>query len=446
MSGMVKSVTQIVNDGWVNLLASMGMGKDRASNTKYGTAIPKLHDQELRDLYINNGFARKITDIYPHEMTREWIHIENDADNKMLVKLDDLDAEKIFCDALTWATLFGGSVIVMGIDDGGLLDMPLREDSIRSVDFLRVYDRHQISWTTLDVNNNPESLMFGKPEYFNIQPYSGGTQFRVHTSRILMFDGAGVPELDRAKNDGWGYSFLQAIYNDLKDYGIIKASSVSIVMDFVQTILQIDNLSQLIGSGQEDLVKKRLELLDLSRSVMNTIILDAGENYTKQSSSVAGLADLIIQFGIALSGVTGIPFTKLFGQAPAGMNATGESDMRNFYDEVKTKQKRNMLVPLNRLIYLIGISKNGPYSGKAPSDLTVQFNPLWQMTDQQEADWKDKISQTDERYIRNGVLGPEEVALCRFGDGFNPDTEIDLKNRLLPEPEPEMNNEQPEKQ
>jgi phage-related protein (TIGR01555 family) len=445
MSGKEKTIAKIVTDGWVNLLAGMGLGKDRASNTKFGLKIPTIHDSELRQLYINNGFARKIVDIYPHEMTREWIHVENDADNKILVKLDDLDAEKIFCDALTWAALFGGSVIVMGIDDSGLLDTPLREDSIRSVDFLRVYDRHQISWTLLDVNNDPQSAMFGKPEYFNIQPYSGGSQFRVHASRILMFDGVSVPELERAQNEGWGYSFLQAIYTDLKDYGIIKASSVSIVMDFVQTILQIENLTDLIGNGHEDLVKKRLDLIDMTRSVMNTILLDADENYTKQSSSVAGLSDLIIQFGIALAGVTGIPFTKLFGQAPAGMNATGESDMRNFYDEVKTKQKRVLLTPLNRLIYLIGISKNGPYSGKAPTDLTIQFNPLWQMTDQQEADWKYKIAQTDEVYVRNGILGPEEVAISRFGDGFNPDTEIDLNNRILPEPEPEITNEKPEK-
>lgn len=243
-----------------------------------------------------------------------------------------------------------------------------------------------------------------------------------------------MPERSRTQNNGWGDSALQAVYEELRDYGIIKASSVNIVQDFVQTILSIDNLTSLLAAPDGDaLVKKRLDLLDLSRSVMNTILLDSGESYTKQSSTVTGLDSLIGQFALALSAVTGIPVTKLFGQAPAGLNATGESDIRNFYDEIKSQQEDVLLPMLTRLHTLIMLSRDDAYKGKINADAKIVFNPLWQMTDQQEADWKYKIAQTDELYIKNAVLSPEEVAIARFANGFSSDMEIDLTQRPKPE-------------
>lgn len=434
---------QLREDGWLNLLAGMGGGKDRRTNTTH-KAGPYLGEAELESLYRFSGFAKKVVDIPAYEMTREWIAIENDDDNAGLQKLAELDAKNIFRDVIKWGNLFGGALVIMGIDDGGDLETPLNESGIRDVSFLRVYDRFQISWTSSDINGNPESRLYGLPEFYTVNAYSTGNSFRVHASRVLRHNGSDVPERSRVKNQGWGDSVLQAVYEELRDYGIIKASSVSIVQDFVQTILQIENLTQLLSQeGGDALVKKRLDLIDLSRSVMNTILLDAGEQYTKQASTVTGLDALIGQFALALSAVTGIPVTKLFGQAPAGLNATGESDIRNFYDEMKSQQEDVLLPMLEQLFYLIQISKDGPYKGKVNPEAAIVFNPLWQMDDKQEAEWKKTIAQTDEIYIKNGVLAPEEIAVSRFANGFSSEIEIDISQRKEPETEPEN---EPEKQ
>jgi len=435
ISGAIERV-----DGWLNLFSSMGGGKDRTTNTKH-SAGALLTQGDLEILYRDNGFAKKIIDLPAYEMTREWIQIENDTENYGLQKLGKLKAKTTFRDFVKWGNLFGGSIIVMGIDDGGDLESPLNEDGIRSVEFLRVYDRFQVHWATADVNQNPESPYYGEPEFYTVQSYTTGTQFRVHTSRVLRYDGSDVPEKSRAQNNGWGDSVLQALYDELREYGIVKSSVVSIVQDFVQTLLQIEGLTDLISSGKEDIVKKRMDIIDMSRSVNNTILLDKDENFTKSASTVTGLDQLMNQFSLALSGVTGIPLTKLFGQAPAGLNATGESDIRNFYDEIKSKQEEILLPNIERLFYLIQLAKKGDYKGKVNEEAVVSFNPLWQMTDQQEADWKYKIAQTDELYIKNGVLAPEEVAVCRFDGSYSADTVIDMENRDIKPDEDEPTEE-----
>lgn len=417
-------------DGWTNLLSSLGGGKDKTTNTTHGTG-QLLGQTDFESLYRFTGFAKKVIDIPAYEMTREWVNFTNDTDNKLQTAMSSIKAKKHIHKAIKWGNLYGGAICIMGIDDGGALDQPVNEQNIRNVAWLRVYDRFQVSWTTADIDINPDSPFFELPEFYTVNAYNSGTHFRVHASRILRLDGADIPERSRARNNGWGDSTLQAVYDELRHFGIVQQSCVSIVEDFVQTILNIENLTEMLSSGQEKVIKQRLDILDMSRSINNTVLLDGDEKFSKQASSVTGLEGLMGQFALALSGVTGIPITKLFGQAPAGLNATGESDIRNFYDEIKSKQEDTMLPMLQTLSRYIMLSRDMGFKGKVDEEIEIEFNPLWQLTDVQDAEWKYKIAQTDEIYIRSAVVAPQEVAVSRFANGFNPDTEIDVENRPI---------------
>ncbi|MFQ8761936.1 MAG: anti-CBASS protein Acb1 family protein [Intestinimonas sp.] len=55
-----------------------------------------------------------------------------------------------------------------------------------------------------------------------------------------------------------------------------------------------------------------------------------------------------------LSGASRIPVTKLFGRSPAGMNATGESDLRNYYDYVDTLREAKLRPILEKLLPVPG--------------------------------------------------------------------------------------------
>ncbi|MFC3227349.1 anti-CBASS protein Acb1 family protein [Marinibaculum pumilum] len=435
-SRVTKALSAIRGDGWANLLTRMGTRGDRMTRTSHSSTVRRLDRTELSAIYRSDGIGRRIIDIVAQEGTREWIEVEGDAEGELVYVLDQLKAKHHCRDLWRWARLYGGAVMVIGVDDGMEFDQPINTAAVRRVEFLRVYDRHRVTWTEQDLGRDPMRSTYGEPEVYTIQPYTIGTPYRVHADRVIVMQGAAIPEEERVRNQGWGDSELQPVYEALRTFGTGYSASANILTDFVQTVLSVKNLSELIAGGQDELVQKRLHLIDMSRSVLNTILLDADEQYAKQASSVAGLADLLDRFGGLLSGVTGIPQTKLLGRSPAGLNATGDADIRNFYDEIRDEQEDRLLPALNRLKDLIVASREGPWRGAEPADgLAITFRPLWQMTQEQEATYRLNVAQADKIYLETGVVDPSEVAISRFGgDAWSAETEIDAASRKVTAP------------
>jgi hypothetical protein len=80
------------------------------------------------------------------------------------------------------------------------------------------------------------------------------------------------------------------------------------------------------------------------------------------------------------------------------------------------------------------LSKEGPTKGKVLDDWSLEFNPLWQPTEQETVEMRNKQAETDKIYIEQQVLTPEEVTLSRFGgDEYSIETSVDLEARKQPE-------------
>lgn len=425
---------KIINtDGWMNLFTGQGTVLDRKEHTNFDHS-KRFSAYELDQLYRGDGLARRIIDIPVQEMTRRWITVEGDTGGEILDALEALHARKNIALSMKWAKLYGGAVTVMGIDDGQTLDMPVKENSIKAVRFLRVYDRFQV---TPDLNNlepDPMSPLYGLPVMYKINPLNG-TTYDVHVSRLLLFDGEDVPDRARLENQGWGDPLMVSVFETLRSFGIGYSATVNILSDFVQAVMTVQDLQSLLTTDEgTELVKKRLEIMGLSRSVLGILLLDENETFEKKASSVAGLADLLDRFQVMLSAITGIPVTKLFGKSPAGLNATGESDIRNFYDELSGEQEDKLRNPLETLIRYVMLSKEGPTGGRVVKEYRLVFNSLWQSDDSELAEVREKIARADALYIDRGVLEPEEVAISRFGgDTYSLDTTIDIsvRERLL---------------
>jgi len=367
-------------DGWQNLLSGAGTARDPSEHT-----TARLDAELTRDyveaVYRSDGIGRRIVDLPAEEMTREWVQIQGDGGDDRQSDLSRLRAKQKINKALRWAGLYGGSIIVMLVDDGSPdLSEPVREGRVRGVSDLIVYDRHQVTWTAADISDDPRSRYFQMPERFRVTPI-GGRLFQVHRSRVLVFDGEDVPDRLRSKNNGWGDSRLQAAHRALSRYGEGMSGTSSIVRDFILPVLSMKNLSDLIASGQEDVVKKRLEILGVSRSVLNVLLIDSDdEDYQKKSSSVSGIDNLLQELKHNLAACTGIPQTLLFGRSPSGQNATGESDIRQWYDTVKGEQEDKLLPNLSSLVRYLDLPAGGE-----PDDRMIAAAPLWQPTAQEQA-------------------------------------------------------------
>lgn len=421
------------NDGWMNILNGLGQrGRDKTTAITF-RACPVFCFAELDELYRADGLTKRIIDIIPAEMLRQGWEIDGDPEGKILGKFEEQDFNCKLNALIQWSRLYGGAICVMGIADGRPLNEPVNVENIKSVNWLQVFDRWQcmINYDYISRDLNDEN--YGFPLYYEVNDYRTGSTFVVHHSRVLRMDWGSLPPRDKNWNQGWGDSVMVSIYNELKNYGAAFANTSAIMQDFVNGVLKIPGLSQSMAMdcGENDRqLTKRLDWANLSKGVSNMMVLDGEEIYEKLSTNVSGISELLDRFMLAVSSVTSIPITLLFGRSPAGLNATGDSDIRNFYDMVKQLQETKLKPVLEKLIYYIFKSEYGPTNGVEPDNWGIQFTPLWQNTEEQEAIMRRTVAETDAIYIDRGVLDPNEVAVSRFGgDRWSMNTIIDEEAR-----------------
>jgi phage-related protein (TIGR01555 family) len=403
-------------DSWQNMALSLANRKDPVSQTKFGIVSP-IDRQTLGGIYRGDGLGRRVVDLLPDEATREWI----EGDDDLLSELSRLGTKQSATDALKWARLFGGAVIVAMIDDGGDFDEPLRANSIRAVRQLRVYDRHRVTWMSSDIDVDPQSTNFGLPAFYTVQPLHG-VSYRVHASRLHRIDGMGLPDEERQRNNGWGDSALQGVYQALQNYGLTMGATANIVRDFVQAVLSVNGLQDALRMGQEKEVMQRIHMLDMSRSVANMTVLDAeNEQYSKTASSVAGLADLWDRFALHVCTVTGIPATKLLGRSAQGLNATGEGDERQWYDVVQAYRRDDVEPILRWLMPMIEAQSEWA----RPESMDWQWPALGQPSEQDWATIKKTTADADAVYMDRGGVDPAFVFSARYGHGeFRPEANL----------------------
>lgn len=421
-------------DSWVNALTRVGLdyGKNAFTFVNNG----RLTDQMLEDLYNGDPYAATICHVFPDESIRQGFALKlgsPEVETATKEALDGLGGVEKLAESWTWARCFGGGVVFVGADDGQDPAEPLREDAIRAVRFLTVLDKRELMpqrWYT-----DPLDARFGTPKTyrFAVSGGGGGTDTReVHQTRLIRFDGARTTRRERARNNGWGLSELQRTFTALQQFNGAYASSATLLQEASQGVLSIKNLYRLLAQDKDDTLKKRFEAMDMARSIGRSVLIDAdGEKYERiESGAFSGLPDTVDRFMFMLAGASRIPVTILMGQAPAGLNATGDSDVRTFYDRTRTMQISTLKPRLLRLVRLFLLAKEGPCDGRLPPNLNVEFAKLYQMTPKEEAELRKLVADTDGVNIERGIVTAEEVAVNRFRkDGWSMETQIDLEAR-----------------
>ena len=403
-------------DGFPDVLHRYSM---ESSIYDSGMLIP---DYDLAEKYQYNGLFSKIIDRPAEEALKHGIEY-NISDQTLADFLDDaldrLDWEEKATTAIRWARLFGGAVIVMLLDDGRGLDEPVNWQDIRSVEELRVYER-------AIVQPDPNCYLTGKAEYFDISSTYGGF-FRVHRSRCLVFKNGSLPEYAAPQQYFyWGLPEYVRIRRDLSIALHTHQSAANMIDKSVQPVYKQRGLqSTLAGPDGDDKTLKRLLVLDASRGMMNSVAIDMdGEDYSFQTFQLSGASEILESTYSLLSAVTCIPQTILFGRSPSGENATGESDLENYYNFVEGIQKRMLKKNIRTL--LKAVVQAGVYDGSIAEPQTIKptFKPLWSLSEAEQATVElskaqraQATAQTAQLYIDMQVLQPDEVRQALARDG-----------------------------
>ena len=416
LDSMTKEVTTLrnavnKNDGWKNILVGLAGKMDKTKYTTFGTA-PILTDDMLSHLYCGDGFAKKIVSTPSEDMTRKWIKVEGKKKDEITKQLFNLDAVLQFNIAIQWMRLYGGSLLLIGAMDGKPLEQPLNERSLKSIAWLYPIERSRILLDLSDFDIDPTSSTFGKVKVYTAYIGADYREVQIHRSRVLEFWGEPAPTDMKSTDinlEYWGMSIIQEVWEILKVFGSNIQSVANILYEFIIGKYKISGLAEKMAAGQESEVITRMEIIEMFKSVIHAILLDAdGEDYIRDAASVAGLAELLDRFMIFVAAVAEIPVTKLFGRSPAGMNATGESDIRNYYDMIASEQQIKLRKPIQRLIDLLSIAyANG-------TEHVFKFNSLYEMTPKEKADVEKTEAEADHIRIEDMVISNEEVRKARF--------------------------------
>lgn len=440
-------------DGWQNVVTGVGTALDKRTG---GTVtLDIVPDIEARDLWRASDLAKRIIEELPKDALREGIQIKMDDKEiaeDVIAFLADLPGPSIvgkgaiasWTRARQFERAYGGAAIFPVINDAaGSLDVPLDENNIQSIVRLQVFEARQLQ--PLSYYQDPEHPKFGEPEVYQVMPltsHGGESYATIHETRLIIYPGIRVSAEDLAGcRMGWGDNVLTPVRSVLNDFELSFGGAAHLLQDFAQGVIKLDGLAEIVAMDGTGSASKRLELMNWARSMLKAIVMDSKDSFERVTTNLTGLPEMIDRFMFRLAAAANMPVTKLMGMSPAGMNATGESDTRGWYDTVSSDQTYQLPM-IERLVQLVLLSKDGPAGGIEPDNWSVEFPPLWQPSETETANARKAQAETDAIYLDRGVLSPEEVARARFGgDCYSYETVIDFDNReemtpVAPEPAP----------
>jgi len=363
-------------DGLLNVVANLGTGRDKAASTHVVQTFKT--DYELLTAYRELWMAKKIVNIPARDAVREWRSWQ--ASSEQITKLERVEAKyglrlKIE-DALRKARLFGGAAIYIGTYDGDP-SKPLRDNS--RLRYLTVMPRAKL--TAKELVDDIRSPYYGQPEYFTV----ANTQEEIHASRLVLFVGQVIPDdiIANVGYLGWGDSVLASCLAAVMRAESSYANANSLIYEARVDVLSIPNLTEEVQTKEgEERVTNLARVAATSKGNNGMMMIDKEMDYDSKSASFGGLNELMEKFIQEGAGAADIPATRLLGMSPSGLNSTGESDLRNYYDSIRSMQTLDIgpaMAWLDELLIREAL-------GGRPTEVHYNWNVLWQPTAKEMAD------------------------------------------------------------
>ena len=377
-------------DSFANLQARLGYGAENllsASGFGYNTITKQR--QSLDWMYRGSWVVRKVVDLVAEDMTRAGLSVDAglapDQQGAVGKAMEALNIWGALCTTVKWSRLYGGALAFMMID-GQNPASPLRPDTIRKGQFKGLYpiDRWRLRPNPIGVitDYGPD---FGMPiQYDLIATQPGHPTMTLHHSRVIRIDGDELPYYERQTENTWGQSVVESFVDRLMAFDSGTMGASQLLYKAHLRFYKIKGFRDLVATGGKALEGfiKQMETIRLMQTNEGMTIGDMDDEFQTFTYSFSGISDVLLQLAQQLSGATGIPLVRLMGQSPAGLNATGDSDIRLYYDTIHAAQEAKLRSGLTKVHELLCRSELGI---EPPEDMGFTFNPLWQMSDAEKA-------------------------------------------------------------
>jgi len=399
----------MMNDSVENFAARIGLGADNLlSDTSYNYMPLTRMRQKLEWMYRGTWIVGAAVDVVADDMTRAGVQLNSDTSPDSIEKLsnaiNDLSLWQSLNETIKWSRLYGGSLMAMMID-GQDTATPLVPETVMQDGLLGfcVLDRWMVqpSYTHLVRKWGPD---YGLPEYYDViaqAPYL--PQMRLHHSRVIRMDGIDLPFNQKITENLWGMSVIERLHDRLVAFDSGTMGAAQLLYKAYLRTYKVKDYRNLVAFNS-DLTEKFHKLMGLMRryqSIEGLTIIDAEDEFETHAYAFAGIPETLLILGQQLSGALGIPLVRLFGQSPAGLSATGESDLRNYYDMIKAQQEARLRRPLTKLFDVLWRSVLGT---DPPPTFAFSFNSLYQMNDMEKAEVAQRDADTVKLLHDAGVI------------------------------------------
>ena len=208
---------------------------------------------------------------------------------------------------------------------------------------------------------------------------------KVHYSRILRFTGDDLPYWEAQAEQNWGASVVESIFDELKKRDNVSWNIAQLTFMASLRVLKMSDMGQMLSATDEQTKAELYRTIEAQNWLMSNMglqLIDAADDLQSHQYTFGGVSDVYKQFMMDIAGAARIPATKLFGRSPEGMNATGESDLQNYYDMIAQEQEAKLRPILNKLLPVLCMS----VFGSVPDDLDFEFDPVSEPSDEQRTD------------------------------------------------------------
>lgn len=403
-------------DSLINWFSGLGTPKDKQTHAQF--SYTQLNTMQQNTAYRGDWIARKCIDIPAKDMTRAWRGWQAEPDD--ITDIEELEKSlKLQLrtrQALQKARLYGGGALYIGLDDSaGPQNEPLDLDRVGqdSLKFVHALSRHEL--TAGDLIDDITDPNYGEPEFYTRRGttalLSGAAEIQIHHSRIVRFIGNEVLDPTIRDAQGWGDSILDALNDAIRAASGTIANVAGLVEEAKFDIIKLPEMMKNFNTKEyEDRLTRRFMYSNSAKSNINALLLDKEEEWDRIEINFAGLPDIVKLYLLIASGAVDIPATRFLQQSPVGMNATGDSDTRNYYDMLGSEQQTTIQPAMYNLDECIIRSA----TGIRDDAIFYLWNPLWQMDDVQKATMVKMYTDVFVADNTAGLINPDALREARI--------------------------------
>ena len=404
-----------INDSYSNLPLNQGFGSSSPmqatnyiSNNSLTWDMNRImqveREQPLYRKILNYKASMSLAkiDIDCKEMTSTQIkQIKN--------KLDDI--YKSLYSMIYQGEAFGGGaclVCIRGQMSQSELIKPLNYDTIQPNSFLGLKSLER--WfscnpTGIRVENvggsdgidDPE--LIGQPLYYQVRIGGKGTKtYKVHRTRLLLYNTGHLSNLQKQIEQYWGASSLERIWDSLNRYNTVMHAIVNMFLISATRVIKMEDIdtdaSQLSVMAYEA-IKNKLTLISKALNYSNILFLGSGDTFQYENVTMSNVSEVIKTVRLDLCSSAEVSMSYMFDDGVNDMQTT-----ENAHASIKTVQRLFIKDYYKTLIKCIYKSLFG---GKIP-DFEIEFRKIREISDKDTADVFSKmVSALVEVYKANGM-------------------------------------------